>query len=181
MRRTTKDYYRILGVARDASAKDIKKAFHKLAIKYHPDHNPGNKAAENRFKEINEANSVLSDKKKKANYDRIMQYQASGFDYLRQMARGGASGGVPDKEFDFDIEKEFEELKAMFKGMTSGRKKAASSKKTSSKGRKSSPKSADDSTSKSEEKLIAGSAINIAISNIANCVNLFFITTLLNI
>jgi molecular chaperone DnaJ len=130
VRRTTKDYYRILGVPRDASVKDIKKAFHKLAIKYHPDHNPDNKDAENKFKEINEANSVLSDKKKKANYDRIMSYQASGFDYLRQMAGGTKSKGTPDVDFDFDIEKEFEELKSMFKGMTSGRKKSTSTPKT---------------------------------------------------
>ncbi len=64
-----KDYYQILGVSRDASQEDIKKAFRKLAIKYHPDKNKGNKEAEERFKEINEAYAVLSDKEKRQQYD----------------------------------------------------------------------------------------------------------------
>ncbi len=64
-----KDYYKILGVSKDASADEIKKAFRKLAIKYHPDKNKGNKEAEERFKEINEAYAVLSDPKKRKEYD----------------------------------------------------------------------------------------------------------------
>ncbi|HTA84054.1 MAG TPA: J domain-containing protein [Bacteroidia bacterium] len=64
-----KDYYKILGVEKTASADEIKKAFRKLAVKYHPDKNPGNKAAEEKFKEINEANEVLSDKEKRKKYD----------------------------------------------------------------------------------------------------------------
>ena len=66
-----KDYYEILGVSRDAAEADIKKAFRQLALKYHPDKNPEDKEAEEKFKEINEAYSCLSDPKKKANYDRF--------------------------------------------------------------------------------------------------------------
>lgn len=66
-----KDYYETLGVSRDAPAEEIKKAFRKLARKYHPDLNPGDKNAEQRFKEINEAYTVLSDQKKREEYDRF--------------------------------------------------------------------------------------------------------------
>lgn len=65
-----KDYYSILGVSRDASQEEIKKAFRRLARQYHPDLNPGNKEAEEKFKEINEAYSCLSDPVRRANYDR---------------------------------------------------------------------------------------------------------------
>jgi len=70
------DYYKTLGVDKKASAEEIKKAFRKLAVKYHPDRNPNDKAAEDRFKEINEAYAVLSDPKKKDEYD---TYGSSGF------------------------------------------------------------------------------------------------------
>ncbi len=66
-----KDYYKILGVSKDASVKDIKKAYRKLAAQHHPDKNPDNKGAEEKFKEINEANSVLSDTKKREKYDAL--------------------------------------------------------------------------------------------------------------
>ncbi|HEX7952168.1 MAG TPA: DnaJ domain-containing protein, partial [Burkholderiales bacterium] len=65
-----KDYYEILGVARDASADDIKKAYRKLAMQYHPDRNGGAKEAEEKFKEITEAYDVLRDANKRAMYDR---------------------------------------------------------------------------------------------------------------
>jgi len=66
-----KDYYKILGVERKASADDIRKAYRKLAMQHHPDKNPGDKKAEDKFKEINEAYQVLSDEKKRARYDQL--------------------------------------------------------------------------------------------------------------
>jgi curved DNA-binding protein len=72
----SKDYYQALGVNKGASPEEIKKAFRKLALKYHPDKNPGDKEAEEKFKEINEAYAVLSDPEKKAQYDR---FGSSGF------------------------------------------------------------------------------------------------------
>jgi len=66
-----KDYYKTLGVSKDATEADIKKAYKKLAFKYHPDKNPGDKKAEEHFKEISEAYAVLSDKQKRSQYDRF--------------------------------------------------------------------------------------------------------------
>src|SRR5919112_1111333 len=77
-----KDYYKMLGVERNASEDDIRKAYRKLAMKYHPDRNPNDKEAEERFKEINEAYQVLSDAKKRAHYDRL------GSDYSNWQQRG---------------------------------------------------------------------------------------------
>ena len=76
-----KDYYRILGVNRDASAQDIKKAFRQLALRYHPDRNNDNmKQAEEKFKKINEAYEVLGDEQKKRQYDRLLDWPS----YLRR-------------------------------------------------------------------------------------------------
>lgn len=72
-----KDYYKILGVERNASESDIKKAFRKLAMKYHPDRNPGNKSAEEKFKDLNEAYEVLSDPQKRSRYDQLGESYAS--------------------------------------------------------------------------------------------------------
>ncbi|HUW95512.1 MAG TPA: DnaJ domain-containing protein, partial [Anaerolineae bacterium] len=79
-----KDYYKILGVDRKASEKEIKKAYRKMARQYHPDLNPGDKAAEERFKEINEAHEVLSDADKRKKYNQLgsswRQYERAGGD-----------------------------------------------------------------------------------------------------
>jgi len=72
----TVDYYQVLGLKNSATPAEIKKAYRKLAVKYHPDKNPGSKEAEEKFKEINEAYAVLSDPKKKAQYD---QFGSAGF------------------------------------------------------------------------------------------------------
>lgn len=82
-----KDYYKILGVEKNADEKEIKKAYRKLARQYHPDMNPGDKAAEARFKEINEAHEVLSDPEKRRKYDEL------GQDYARWQQAAGAGGG----------------------------------------------------------------------------------------
>ena len=82
-----KDYYRILGVDRNADTKTIKQAYRRLARKYHPDVNPGDKASEERFKEINEAHEVLSDPEKRKKYDQL------GADYQRWQSMGGDPRG----------------------------------------------------------------------------------------
>lgn len=102
-----KDYYKILGVAETAAEGDIKSAYRKLALKHHPDKNPGNKAAEEKFKEISEAYYVLSDKKRRDEYDLARKggfgggggsYQgAQGFDsseFMNFFRSGGARGGA---------------------------------------------------------------------------------------
>ncbi len=91
-----RDYYEVLGVKKDASDDEIKKAFRKLAIKYHPDKNPGNKEAEEKFKEANEAYSVLSDKTKRQRYD---QFGHAG---VGSSAAGGAGGNPFAGGFDFN-------------------------------------------------------------------------------
>lgn len=90
-----RDYYEVLGVDKSASAEDIKKAYRQLAKKYHPDLNPGNKEAEEKFKEVNEAYEVLSDADKKARYD---QFGHAGVDpsYGGGGYGGGFSGGFGD-------------------------------------------------------------------------------------
>jgi len=88
-------YYDILGIKKDAKEKEIKSAYRKLARKYHPDVNPGNKASEEKFKEISEAYDVLSDKKKKTQYDRV-GHQAWNAGYKEgKYPPPGAGGGFP--------------------------------------------------------------------------------------
>lgn len=76
---TSKDYYTILGVSRDASGAEIKKAYKKLALKYHPDRNKDDPSAEAKFKEINEAYQVLGDTQKRSQYDQFGNADFSGF------------------------------------------------------------------------------------------------------
>lgn len=100
-----RDYYEVLGLQKGASDDEIKKAFRKLAMKYHPDRNPDDKAAEEKFKEINEAYAVLSDAEKKEKYDR---FGHAGVDPNAGFGQGGFSGGG------------FEDIFDMFGGMFSG-------------------------------------------------------------
>lgn len=87
------DFYKVLGVSETASDADIKKAYRKLARKYHPDQNPGDAAAEKKFKEISEANDVLSDKKQREEYDQVRKYGAAGFGGGFPGGAGGFPGG----------------------------------------------------------------------------------------
>lgn len=107
------DYYKTLGLEKGASEDEIKKAFRKLALKYHPDRNPDNKEAEEKFKEINEAYQVLSDPQKKAQYDQFgtTDFNAGGF-------QGGGFGGFNE---GFDISDIFDSF--FGGGFSSGRKR----------------------------------------------------------
>ncbi|MBD3378851.1 MAG: DnaJ domain-containing protein [Candidatus Omnitrophica bacterium] len=98
-----KDYYKILGVSEDASQEEIKKVYRKLAVKYHPDKNPGDKEAEENFKKISEAYYTLGDKKRRREYDNLRKMggftgdfsSSQGFDFsefLRQFSGGGGRG-----------------------------------------------------------------------------------------
>jgi molecular chaperone DnaJ len=102
---TNKDYYATLGVKKTATPEEIRKAFRKLARKYHPDVNPGDKKAEERFKEISEANDILSDEKKRKVYDQLGFYSdqidpAQAEAYARQQ---GGGGGIPVDFNGFDF------------------------------------------------------------------------------
>ena len=89
-----RDYYEVLGIQKGASDDEIKKAFRKLAIKYHPDKNPGDKEAEEKFKEVNEAYSVLSDKTKRQRYDQFGHAGVGG--------AGAGGAGNPFEGFNFN-------------------------------------------------------------------------------
>ena len=117
-----KDYYSILGVNRNASDKEIKQAFRKLARKHHPDVNPGDKSAESKFKEINSAYEVLSDPEKKKKYDRF----GENWQYAEQFAgQPGAPHGFPGRganfEYvDFSDMGDLGDLSDLFGGFTKG-------------------------------------------------------------
>jgi molecular chaperone DnaJ len=124
---TTRDYYEVLGVARDATTQQIKAAYRRLALKYHPDKNPGDHSAEEKFKEAAEAYAVLSDEEKRARYDRFGREAPGGFgaggfdptifgdfsDILGDLfGFGGAQrrgGGVPGADLRYELELTFEE------------------------------------------------------------------------
>ncbi|PZU82281.1 MAG: molecular chaperone DnaJ [Chryseobacterium sp.] len=99
------DYYKILGLEKNASADDIKKAYRKLARKYHPDMNPNDKEAEQKFKEINEANEVLSNPENRSKYDKYGEHWKHGEEYeraqqqQRQQYSGNYKGGFSGADF----------------------------------------------------------------------------------
>jgi curved DNA-binding protein len=99
-----RDYYKILGVPRGSNADEIKKVYRKLAMKYHPDRNPGDKQAEDHFKEINEAYQVLSDPKKRARYDQLgedySQWQQNGAPGNYDWGRWSSGPGVQEVNLD---------------------------------------------------------------------------------
>jgi len=111
-----KDYYKILGVEKTATKEEISKAFRKLAVKYHPDKNPNNKAAEEKFKEITEAHEVLSDPEKRKKYDALganwNQYQSTGrgFEDFFSQFGGARKGTGTTYEFSGDFGDLFGEM-----------------------------------------------------------------------
>ena len=100
---TKRDYYEVLGIAKEASAAEIKKAYRRMALKYHPDKNPGNKEAEDKFKEVSEAYEVLSDTRKKATYD--------------QFGHAGMSSAFSGGGFDWSNFTHFNEFSDIFGGL----------------------------------------------------------------
>jgi len=124
----SKDLYKTLGVSRTASDKDIKQAYRKLARQYHPDVNPGNKSAEEKFKEINNAYEVLSDPEKRKKYDQF----GDKWQYADQFAGGGAQGnpfggasgfrsaGGNNSSYQYVDMSDLGDLGDLFKGFTGG-------------------------------------------------------------
>ena len=107
-----RDYYEVLGVAKNANADEIKKAYRKAAIKYHPDKNPGDKEAEEKFKEAAEAYDVLSNPEKRARYDQFGHAGMSG--------AAGAGGGFGGFGGGFSMEDIFSQFGDIFGGHFSG-------------------------------------------------------------
>ncbi len=113
----SKDYYELLGVAKTATADDLKKAYRKMAMQHHPDRNPGDKKAEEKFKEISQAYEVLSDEQKRAAYDR---YGHQAFTQAGGAGAGGMGGGAGGFDFSSSFADIFEDLFGMGGGAGRG-------------------------------------------------------------
>src|SRR5713101_9433339 len=108
-----KDYYKILGVNKQANEKEIRAAYRKLARKYHPDVNPGDNAAEEKFKEINEANEVLSDPEKRQKYDELSNY----YQQYGRWPGGSGQAGAGSGNYQYRTMSE-EDLRDLFGGQS---------------------------------------------------------------
>ncbi len=120
-----KDYYKILGVERTADQKAISRAFRKLARQHHPDVNPGNKQAEAKFKEINEAHQVLNDPEKRAKYDQVLDLRQRGGGWEELLRRGAGAGRGGDGTYTVygsaeDLEQFSDFFRQMFGGLGGG-------------------------------------------------------------
>jgi curved DNA-binding protein len=111
-----KDYYKILGVSRDADQKAIRQAYRKLARQYHPDVNPNDKAAEEKFKEINEANEVLSDPEKRKKYDEMQDYYQR-YGHWPGTEQAAGAGGFRGGNYQYQTMSE-EDLEDLFGGQS---------------------------------------------------------------
>lgn len=119
---TQRDYYEILGVSKNASDDEIKKAYRKLAFKYHPDKNPGDKEAEAKFKEATEANEILSDKQKRARYDQFGHAGVGGNSSTGGNPFGGSySFNGQNFNFDFGGDGGFDDIFSTLFGFSNGR------------------------------------------------------------
>src|SRR5713226_6008925 len=110
-----KDYYKTLGVNKNATEKEIRSAYRKLARQYHPDVNPGDKASEDKFKEINEANEVLSDPEKRKKYDELSAYYRQ---YGRMPGPTGGPAGPGGARYEYRTVNP-EDLNDLFGGQSS--------------------------------------------------------------
>ncbi len=146
------DYYKTLGVDKKASAEDIKKAYRKLARQYHPDRNPGDKEAEERFKEISQAHDVLGDPDKRSQYDNGAGPFAGG---------GGGFGGF--QNFDFDASSMGDILSNLFGGSTSGRRMRT-------KPRPERGRDLEAQVQISFEQAVAGAQVSLSVPTTATCV-----------
>ncbi len=119
-----KDYYKVLGVDKKASQDDIKKVYRKLAVKYHPDKNPGDKKSEEKFKEINEAYDVLGDAEKRKKYDELganwQAYEKGGFPNDFNTRGAGRGGRQQSRQQHFQDESDFSDFFESFFGQGGG-------------------------------------------------------------